>query len=229
MQVSKNIAQIFFQLSGFLRKAGNRISPKDKAWFDLLKKWQTEDVDKQFRTTYPALNADSLVFDLGGYQGQWASDIFSRYLCKVHIFEPHPVFAAKIKERFSGNFHINVYDFGLGPKEYTAFLSTQAEASSLFGSRNNAISVKIKCIRDFLPPSCIDLIKINIEGAEYELLEYLIDENLISQFKNIQVQFHHFVPDASARMQRIQKHLSRTHYLTYQFPFLWENWQIIER
>lgn len=41
----------------------------------------------------------------------------------------------------------------------------------------------------------IDLFKINIEGAEYDLLECIILNGYILKIKNIQVQFHDFFPD----------------------------------
>jgi hypothetical protein len=37
------------------------------------------------------LNADSVCIDIGGYEGQWASDIFGRYGCTIHVFEPVPL------------------------------------------------------------------------------------------------------------------------------------------
>ena len=68
--------------------------------------------------------------------------------------------------------------------------------------------------------------KINIEGAEYDLLEHLIDTGLISNIHNIQVQFHDFVSNAEQRMIMLQKELEKTHGLTYQYPFVWENWRV---
>jgi len=68
--------------------------------------------------------------------------------------------------------------------------------------------------------------KINIEGSEYDLLEHLLETNYVKIIKNIQVQFHDFVPNAEKRMKRIQEKLQKTHYLTYQYPFVWENWRI---
>ena len=67
--------------------------------------------------------------------------------------------------------------------------------------------------------------KINIEGGEYELLEYLLDTGLATQIINYQVQFHDFVPDAEARMTAIRERLSQTHTLTYQYEFVWGNWR----
>jgi hypothetical protein len=40
-----------------------------------------------------------MVFDVGGYEGQWSSDIFSKYVCHIHIFEPVPEYADQIASR----------------------------------------------------------------------------------------------------------------------------------
>jgi len=64
-----------------------------------------------------------------------------------------------------------------------------------------------------------------IEGGEYDLLEHLIKTKYIKRIKNLQVQFHDFVDQAQERMDNIQKELSKTHQLTYQYLFVWENWE----
>ena len=45
----------------------------------------------------------------------------------------------------------------------------------------------------------IALIKINIEGGEYELLDRLIETNLIEKIEDIQVQFHEMGTDSSIK------------------------------
>jgi hypothetical protein len=66
-------------------------------------------------------------------------------------------------------------------------------------------------------PFGVDLMKINIEGGEYELLEHLIARGLTKRIRNIQVQFHEDVmAGAAGRMERIQSRLAETHHLTYQ-------------
>ena len=74
--------------------------------------------------------------------------------------------------------------------------------------------------------SRIDLMKINIEGGEYDLLEHLIDSGVIGAIADVQVQFHDFVPHAEKRMEEIQRRLSETHELTWQYKFIWENWKL---
>ena len=46
----------------------------------------------------------------------------------------------------------------------------------------------------------------------------------INIINDIQVQFHTFYPDASHRREKIQQELMKTHVLTYNYDFVWENW-----
>ncbi len=191
--------------------------------------WFKANGDKTFRLEYEELNQDSVVFDLGGYEGQWASDIFSKYCSNIFIFEPSKPFSDKIKKRFSSNPKVKVFDFGLSNKTYTTELALAGNASSVFKESNLKEEIELISAMEFFKMhkiEKIDLIKINIEGGEYDLLEYLIYEQLIERFKNIQIQFHDFIPDAVERMKAIQKDLNKTHHLTYHFEFVWENWKI---
>jgi FkbM family methyltransferase len=189
--------------------------------------WFNDNGDKTLRLEY-TLTDSSVVFDLGGYEGQWTSDIFSMYGCSIHVFEPVEEFATKIKQRFSQNHKIFVYQYGLSNQNRQLQIFLNGDSSSTF--KSEAISQEIFLIKaiDFIQNnniSSIDLMKINIEGGEYELLEHLLDNDFIANITNIQVQFHDFVPNAEERMTRIQQELNKTHSLTYQYPFVWENWQ----
>jgi hypothetical protein len=70
----------------------------------------------------------------------------------------------------------------------------------------------------------VDLIKINTEGGEFELLERMIETGLVPRFVNMQVQFHNVADDSTPRMEAIQRELAKTHELTYEYRYVWENW-----
>ena len=53
-----------------------------------VRPWFAEDGDYTYRLNYDSLDKNSIVVDLGGYKGQWASDIFSKYQSRVFVFEP---------------------------------------------------------------------------------------------------------------------------------------------
>jgi FkbM family methyltransferase len=190
--------------------------------------WFKAQGDKTLRLDYN-LSKESVVLDLGGYEGQWASDIFSQYCCSIHIFEPVPCFARNIQIRFRKNPKIKVHEFGLGKETLQTYIGLSNDGSSIFKTCQNSVEIVIKCAADFFRDyeiSAIDLLKINIEGGEYDLLEHLIETEFIKNVVNLQIQFHDNVLNAETRMFAIQKNLARTHHLTYQFPFVWENWAL---
>ena len=193
-----------------------------------VKSWFQVQGDKTLRINYD-LDANSLVFDLGGYEGQWASDIFSKYCCTIHIFEPVSEFSSKIKQRFYKNAKIFVHNFGLSNEDKIIDISINGTSSSIYKNGRNVKSGRVIKAIDFIHENnieAIDLMKINIEGGEYDLLEHLIDSEYVKYIKNIQIQFHDFVPNAEQRMLMIQKELEKTHNLTYQYLFVWENWRL---
>jgi len=177
------------------------------------------------------LNEASVVFDIGGYEGQWASDIFSKYCCIIYVFEPVKAYYEFIHNRFERNDRIIVHPFGLADKSETAFIFLDKDSSSLYRRSMKVEQVQLVRAIDFIEQnqiSSIDLMKINIEGGEYELLEHLIACGFIIHIKNIQIQFHDFVDDAEKRMREIHNQLEKTHHLTYHYPFVWENWEYDE-
>jgi FkbM family methyltransferase len=194
-----------------------------------FERWLAIKGDKNLRLEYE-LDAHSVVFDVGGYEGQWASDIFSRYLCRIHIFEPVPDFADAIAHRFSGNSAIKLHRAALGVAAGEAELSVSEDASSFHVHAGNELSVRVTTLEQIMVAEGIDevtLMKINIEGAEYDLLDHLIASGLVRKIRSLQVQFHDFVNDAEARKQAIQVRLRETHRLTYEYPFVWESWERI--
>lgn len=230
--MKKLIARICFRLAVLFRQIGKKFTPLDAKRQQIVNDWKEQEGEKRLRYEYD-LPAHPVVFDLGGFEGDWSSEIAARYQAKIELFEPHPVFAANIEKRFKNNSDINIHVFGLGVRDEKLNLGTDAESTSTFKTKNtaNVVEVDLKNAKDFIQKGNfqqIDLIKINIEGGEFELLEHLIEEGLITKFKELQIQFHHFVPNARKRMKAIQDELAKTHELTYQFEFLWENWKMKE-
>lgn len=206
----------------------NIFEPKTK---EIYKKWISDNGDYTHRLFYN-LDEKSLVLDLGGYKGQWTSDIFSMYQCTIHVFEPVHHFADEMRNRFKKNNKINIFEFGLSNKTMKSLISIHENGSSIHNIKGTVMQeITLIDVIDFFKENSInnvDLMKINIEGGEYDLLEYLIKTQYITKINNIQIQFHDFIPNAEFKMKNIQQQLSKTHTLTYQYPFVWENWTKID-
>jgi FkbM family methyltransferase len=235
--IKRIIFLILRKLASLLSKGANLIENKEKQnTFNTVQidqntpinRWFNDKGDKTHRLNYE-LNENSLVLDLGGYEGQWASDIFGKYLCNIYVFEPYQEYFNNLKKRFEQNSKIKLFNFGLASKESQVTLNISADSSSIFKTGSNTAQVLLQSASDFFIQhkiSKIDLIKINIEGGEYDLLDHLIESKYISKINNIQVQFHDFFPNAKERMEKIQIELSKTHKRTYYFEFVWENWEL---
>lgn len=194
---------------------------------DIHAAWLEADGDRTLRLDYP-LSKNDVVLDVGGFGGQWASDIYARYRCKVHVFEPVPRFAQRIAERFACNPDITVHSIGLGATEEIGTVSVSGDASSFFRAGTSKERVPVVAMKDWCESHDIGeiaLIKINIEGGEYPLLDHIIDTGLIKRIRELQIQFHDFVPDAQSHMQEIQRRLLETHRPTWQYRYIWENWK----
>ncbi len=232
--MSKLISRLLNKAAGLLSAVSKKISPETAVLPSnpsvqsiRVIPWFKEDGDKTHRLNYD-LNQDAVVIDLGGYEGQWAADIFCKYACRIHIFEPFREFANNIQERFKKNPKVSIYPYGLSNANKKEKLNIAADRSSAYETGQASVDMQLIKIDDFITEHNIeqvDLMKINIEGGEYDLLEHLVSSKKILLFNNVQVQFHDFVPNAAARMHAIQSELSKTHYLTYQYEFVWENWK----
>jgi FkbM family methyltransferase len=193
----------------------------------MVKKWYADGGDDRFRFDYN-LDEHSFVLDLGGYEGQWASDLYARYRCRIAIFEPVARFARNIDARFGKNGDIEVFQCGLGASSRTETIYVHGASSSTHKKQAQSEQIELVDVRQWFEDhniEAVQLMKVNIEGGEYELLERLIATGLIGRIDDIQVQFHNFTPDAPARMEQLQHAMRATHTPTYQYRFVWENWR----
>lgn len=124
-----------------------------------------------------------------------------------------------------------MHDFGLAPETETAMIGLNGDRSSMFKKGKEQVEIVLVNISDFFRDNDIErieLMKINIEGGEYDLLDYLIDTGEINRLLNIQIQFHESIPDSYSRLNNIEQRLKMTHFLTYRYPHVWENWKLRE-
>ena len=74
--------------------------------------------------------------------------------------------------------------------------------------RDEGVSYKVKCLTpksllDHLGLDSADILKLDIEGAEYELLKSLPQEELL-QFKQLFIEFHHHAVESYTYLDTIQ-------------------------
>jgi FkbM family methyltransferase len=194
-----------------------------------LIRWLLEQPRDEARYVYP-LTEHSVVLDLGGYQGTWSREMVRRYDPYIHIFEPVPAFAERLARQFATNAKVRVHAVALGAADGDLVLALSDDASSAYITAPQSVRGVCREVEAYLKEvgiDRVDLAKINIEGGEYPLLQRMIETGLITCWHDLQIQFHSFVPDAQQQYAALRAGLARTHKLTYDYPFLWENWRAV--
>jgi hypothetical protein len=163
------------------------------------------------------LTPDDLVIDIGAHTGEFSQKIFDKYGCRIIAIELTGYidkFRAGEVINQAASDHDGHESFG-GLSLYTSIYEPTAHQYPCFD-----INGLLRAHEE------IALVKMNIEGGEYKLLNHIIDAGLHRRIKNLQVQFHQVDGEPWEEMYgAIASKLRETHDLTYRYPFCWENWK----
>lgn len=177
--------------------------------------WQSQNLE-HLRYEYD-LSPDDVVIDVGAYRGEWASKIYRRYQCQLILVEPGP-WSNSFEHGEVINKAAATYDgmmnFG-GGYYYTSAYETPAYRYECFDI--NSLLSKYNEIA---------LIKINIEGGEYPLLNHIIDHGYHQRVRDFQVQFHQIEGEDYERWYaEIEAKLMKTHHPLWRYRMCWESWR----
>lgn len=183
------------------------------------------------------LTADSLVWDVGAYRGDFACEIVKRYACRVWCFEPMLVYVDAIRRRLGMlTDRAMMFPFGLLDEDRKEIIALAGDRTSLYpqasedalyegGVKMPATFCDVSAFLADRPIERVDLTKVNIEGGEFPLLRRLVDTGDVKKFGYLQIQFHPFYPKAYELYEQIAADLNRTHVLSWRRPWIWESWK----
>lgn len=189
-------------------------------WFDL-------DGDNTLALDWD-LNKNSRVWEIGGFEGRWAQQIWDKFHCHIDIFEPQIWAYKKLRIRFEGIEKIKIYPYGLMPEDGTHNMGNfYNDGASLFdyghGESEIADFRMVSKVFYELNVQNIDLALMNIEGAEFELIPFLIVNDHMKKFRQFWCQFHMGLPSISEPYNRkdwIFTEMEKTHDMLWNcFPF----------
>lgn len=175
------------------------------------------------------LDDNDVVIDAGCFEGRWAVAMNQRYGCEVHAFEPVPDFFHRCLVRFENFPRVHVRHVALGDRVGLTQIGVNGDSSGMFNaSASCQVEVPTTTLQRVLAElelKEIAVLKLNVEGAEFPILEHALDNGYIGAFQNIQVQPHHVAPDAEQRWAKIIDRLSLTHDTTFAEPWCWYNFK----
>lgn len=149
---------------------------------------------------YPdILNKESIVYSFGtGEDISFDVELIERYGCNIFAFDPTPKSIRWIQTNMpASNFHF--YDYGISTKSgYELFhlpKNPEHVSGSTIGHSNlniDTIEVPMKSFKDIIQTLnhiSIDILKMDIEGSEYNVLPDILDSGI--EIKQICIEFHH--------------------------------------
>jgi FkbM family methyltransferase len=171
------------------------------------------------------LNENSLVVDIGCYNGTWLKDMYCKYRCNCIGVEPITEYYESTNRILTDINKIKLYNYGLSVESHIkkTQMNMAGDASRL-DVNHNPISVKMECAKDFFDSikTNIDVLQINIEGYEYQLIPFLMKNDILSKVKNLQIQFHNFYSNSEKEMNNIISALQTIGFKTkFNYPFVW--------
>lgn len=177
------------------------------------------------------LDEQSVVLDVGAFVGQWCEKVAHRYGATVHAFEPAPQAVAALERRLGDDPRIVAHAVGLGARDETLAMEIHGPGSTVYtggsvdGDLEQVELRDVAAVLDDLDVDRVDLMKVNIEGGEYDLFDRLIETDWLPRIRTVLIQFHEWHPGAYRRRFRIRRALARHHDEVWNYPWIWEKWQ----
>lgn len=161
------------------------------------------------------LNKDSIVFEVGGWTGNFSTAISQEFDCYVYIFEPLKDVYKNLLEKYKNNNKIKIFNFGLGKTNELKNINILGDGSSFYIKETDSqeqVSVRnINEVIKELDLKTIDLIELNCEGSEYDIIE-TISEETIKSITKLQIQFHEIPSNNLNQLKKeCEDKLSLTH------------------
>jgi FkbM family methyltransferase len=183
--------------------------------------WYRIDGDNTLRLNYENLNSNSTVVDIGARHGAWACPIKEMYGCDVICFDVIEEYVENLKQ-----LGFTSYRYAVSDTNGVLSLGIDGDEASIYHEYDifQVESIDTNKLFNLLKVDKIDLIKMNVEGSEYDIIKNLIDNNLINKIDNLQIQFHEMV-GCEEKYSNLEASLMKTHELTWRYPFIWENWK----
>lgn len=158
------------------------------------------------------LPPEALVLDLGGNHGEFSASVRAHFLgAKIFVVEAHPALASEIQRKEIGQVMAAAVAGGRGEADF--FLNQDQCATMLASMKQDGVEkVTVKTLPlaevvEWTGAARIDLLKVDIEGAELDMFDSASDE-LLLRIDQMTVEFHDFLDGAQGpRVKAIVKRL----------------------
>ncbi|MBB4806186.1 FkbM family methyltransferase [Chryseobacterium defluvii] len=160
------------------------------------------------------LNKDSVVYSFGiGEDISFDKAVIEKFGCKVFAFDPTPKSIKWVKNNTDVPTEFNFFPFGIDDRSGDVEFMLPKNESYVSGSaikqknvnEQRVVKVPMKCLSDIvqdLGHTSVDLLKMDIEGSEYKIIENIL--NTPVEIKQLLIEIHErFFEDGKDRTRKL--------------------------
>lgn len=177
------------------------------------------------RAAFESIEDGDICIDCGCNAGA-VSDIFLLKGAVTYAFEPHPYLFDELSRKYAGENKIKLLNVAVWDRNTRMDLHVQKvkgssvvnlEGTTLFGNRIDA-RVETKCnvevidLTEFIATlgKRVKILKIDVEGAEFEIIEKILATGLYGKIDHIFCETHpHFFPDGGSRLAALEEKIKQ--------------------
>lgn len=210
-----------------IKRFKNRIKSKIghiaylKTDYKCTKKWYGNEYGG-FYVNPTVLNGESIVYSFGiGEDTSFDLDIINYHKSYLYAFDPTPKSIAWVKNQiFPNNFHFE--EIGIGKSSGQATLNLPKDKENISGSLyshqfvdcSNTVQIQLETLQSItnrLQHSYIDVLKMDIEGAEYDIMDNILNTGI--GIKQILLEIHErFFEDGKQKTEMLLQKLRNNGY-----------------
>jgi FkbM family methyltransferase len=182
---------------------------------DFFFRWQTSiptvtlgNSNASFTICPDFINASSIVYSVGvGTDISFDLELIKKFNLKIFAFDPTPKSIDWIKGQFLPD-NFSFHPFGLAKEGGVIDLFLPENNNHVSGSiishhSDSSIKVEMKSLlqlMNLLGHTKIDVLKMDIEGAEYGVIDHILEKNI--EISQLLVEFHHRMPGISKELTK---------------------------
>lgn len=200
--------------------------PEFQDWFKI-------DGDHTIALDWPGVDENSIVWDIGAYEGRWALQMAKKYNPQLYLFEPQDWACVNMRAKLA-SYKAKVFQFGLWPYSGEMVLTNYGRDGGTFlmpegTAKMDALVVDAYWVFIKEKIEQIDVCLMNIEGGEFALLPYMIGMGMMPQIKYFWIQWHMYIKGWDKKWPKLNQMLEQTHDMFWDCGSTAQAWKRRER
>ena len=174
------------------------------------------------------LAKEGIVLDIGAYKGNFTLNLLRKNSKLTYLlYEPILQYYNIARNNLGDQTNVVIIQKGVSSDGRKIQLRDEGLRSrQIIRASDIYLEIQTQNILElFEADSRIELLKMNIEGMEYECLEILIKTEKLKLANNLLIQFHNFESTSEDRYLAIRDKLNMEYECVFSYKWIWELWK----